>query len=311
MKNRNIVLAFYFGLALSLILIDQWTKTHVSYLNLHLGSWINFYESKNTGIALGYLKDISSFINVVGVNTLGAVLVLFYLSFFYLNGVKNIFLNIGAIFILSGIVGNWYDRFFRHYVIDFLVLNISKQTQIVFNLADVFIWIGFFIVLYRSNNFDLVYSKILSLKKNENINIKLQSKITNLLILLGLKTGFTLFVFSYSFLKVVLAFNQVNIGAELENKILNIYWLSFVSTLTVISLFYAVTARLMSKHISGQIFAFERYINQIISDDFNPQSEKANFTLRKNDELKNLEFVADRILFKLKNQSVLNQNVQK
>ena len=58
---------------------------------------------------------------------------------------KNI---LGEIFVLSGAISNIIDRFYYHGVIDFISLHWKKYYWPIFNLADLFIVLGVFLMLF-------------------------------------------------------------------------------------------------------------------------------------------------------------------
>jgi len=237
-------------LLLALFGIDQWTKNNMSIVSQFLSGWIHIQPIQNTGVVLGYLNDVSEFLNIVGVNTLGAFLILCYLMFFYLNRSGQIWVNVGTVFLFSGILGNWYDRFFKHYVLDFLVIDWFFSTPFAFNLADVFIWIGFFIILSQASGFNYFIRRSFFLGQNLMSYSKIEKRYRQVFMLLALKTGFLVFVFSYSFLKVTLSLGQFNIDRVVQNQILNFYWLGFSILFVFIFLIYWLVACSVIKNIA-------------------------------------------------------------
>ena len=249
MKNRKYILGLQFIFVLLLFGMDQWTKKNIHVLNQIFSYWISFQEVKNTGVVLGFLGQESDFLNIVGVNTLGAVLILIYALFFYYNRTNRIWIHFGVAFVFAGIFGNWFDRFTNHYVIDFLVITITANTKLVINLADIYIWLGFVMIVSQGKYFENIFSKLSFAGQKTITYMQLKNKFYNVFGVLVLKTGFIIFVFSYSFLKVVLSLNQFNLKPEIENQILDIYWWSFLSLITFIAVLYWLAAQLVVQRI--------------------------------------------------------------
>ncbi|WP_296141400.1 signal peptidase II [uncultured Anaerococcus sp.] len=100
------------------------------------GTLLNFTYLENRGAAFGILQDSRLFFIIL---TLAIVAVLVY--YFIKNYKKNpIILNIALAMIISGAIGNFYDRLFQGYVVDFIEFAFIKFP--VFNIADIFVTIG-------------------------------------------------------------------------------------------------------------------------------------------------------------------------
>ena len=100
------------------------------------GTLLNFTYLENRGAAFGILQDSRLFFIIL---TLAIVAVLVY--YFIKNYKKKpIILNIALAMIISGAIGNFYDRLFQGYVVDFIEFAFIKFP--VFNIADIFVTIG-------------------------------------------------------------------------------------------------------------------------------------------------------------------------
>lgn len=145
----------YFCLVFLLITCDFVSKVFaLKYLKN--GASINLIKNvcalgyvENTGAAFGILKNQRIFFLLV---TILAIVVIGY-YFFVLK--KDEINKIALIFIFSGTVGNFLDRIFRGYVIDFIELTFIDFP--LFNLADTFlifglIWLGFDFVFCAKQN---------------------------------------------------------------------------------------------------------------------------------------------------------------
>ncbi len=95
---------------------------------------------KNTGSAFGIFPGATKvFICLSGLAIILIIVFLFYLK------QKDYFIKFGLALILGGAIGNLVDRLAFGYVIDFLDFKIWP----VFNLADFFISIGCFSLLFK------------------------------------------------------------------------------------------------------------------------------------------------------------------
>ncbi len=134
----------YFIAGIIIIIIDQLSKLYI--IDRHITIIPNFFEfnyTENPGGAFGIgnfnLVLITSILIVVGI------------IIFLIKHHKNITNYIPFILIISGSMGNIFDRIFRGYVIDFIDVNIFNFPN--FNIADICIVIGVVIlVLFEIKN---------------------------------------------------------------------------------------------------------------------------------------------------------------
>ena len=127
-----------------LIFFDQLTK-HLAVIHLKGSSpvviWDGVFEllySENTGAAFGMLPDATWFFIAITLVILAAV------GYFYSRiACEDRFrsLRILLVFIASGAIGNFIDRFLNGYVVDFFYIRLINFP--VFNVADCYItWAG-------------------------------------------------------------------------------------------------------------------------------------------------------------------------
>lgn len=97
---------------------------------------INFTYLENRGAAFGILQDRRIFFLLI---TVGIVI---YLIYYFVKNYKNnpLILNIALSFIISGALGNFYDRAFNGYVVDFIEFAFINFP--IFNIADILVTIG-------------------------------------------------------------------------------------------------------------------------------------------------------------------------
>ncbi len=141
-----------------LLFVDQFIKILVDF-NMQFGERIevlNFLSLEklyNFGISFSVLNGSTYLIIILSIVALSYLV---YLKKDYLN---TSFINIGLLLVFIGGVGNLIDRVQNGYVIDYLKLDVLKINFPIFNLADIFVSIGFVMVIlgiikreYENNN---------------------------------------------------------------------------------------------------------------------------------------------------------------
>ena len=126
------------------LILDRLSKSYVinNFIeNPYQGKLLNFTYLENRGAAFGILQDSRLFFIIL---TLVIVAALVY--YFVKNYKKNHkILNIALAMIISGAIGNFYDRLFQGYVVDFIEFAFVKFP--VFNIADIFVTLGSFLMI--------------------------------------------------------------------------------------------------------------------------------------------------------------------
>ena len=139
---------YLFFLFLFLVFFDQLTKGLVInklelYESTNLLPFLNFTFVVNYGFAFGFLNNPSLNQLIVGVVILSIIIYFLYL----LIKTQDHLFRFSLVLILSGALGNFLDRIFRGFVIDFIDIYISDYHWPAFNLADSWITIGFMILV--------------------------------------------------------------------------------------------------------------------------------------------------------------------
>lgn len=155
---------------LILIIFDQWTKymvlLHVKPINsiplIH--DVLSFTYHENRGAVWGIMQGQIPILIISTVLILGAV---FYIFSKIPDTKKYIWLRIVSVLLVSGAIGNFIDRVFRQYVVDFIYFELINFP--IFNVADIYVCVaaGLLIlvsmIVYKDDSdFDF-----LSLKKGE------------------------------------------------------------------------------------------------------------------------------------------------
>ena len=138
-KNKTI----FFIIAILLFTIDQYSKSliNVNYINLANKDFIIFTleNVRNNGAAFNILSGNRLFLSSI------SLISSFIFIYFIFMKDTNILNKYGLSFILAGSLGNGSDRIINGEVIDFIKLKFINFP--VFNLADIFINIGIFIII--------------------------------------------------------------------------------------------------------------------------------------------------------------------
>ena len=106
--------------------------------------FLDFYLTKNTGIALSLFSSSGTFTQIFLTITIFIALVFLVYTF---DTIEDKMQKIGLTLVLSGGFGNFIERLFFGSVTDYLHLRIGTNSLFVFNLADFFITLGAIIII--------------------------------------------------------------------------------------------------------------------------------------------------------------------
>ncbi len=144
----------WFGVALVVILLDQYTKTlavsHLEYAQpVRVFWWFNLTLHHNTGAAFSFLSDAGGwqryfFSAVAGVISMALAVWLTVMP----RGQRLLALSFGLI--LGGALGNLWDRVLLGYVVDFISVHYENHYFPTFNIADSAISVGAVLMLLDS-----------------------------------------------------------------------------------------------------------------------------------------------------------------
>ena len=131
------------------LILDQLSK-NIALVNYNLlkdgiliSDYLNLVYVENRGVSFGFFSehDKSFYFGVL------SILISVYIVFLIFKSQLNIEL-IGLSLILSGALGNGFDRIYHQYVIDFIDFHIGDYHWPAFNLADSFISIGAILFIF-------------------------------------------------------------------------------------------------------------------------------------------------------------------
>jgi signal peptidase II len=145
--NNKFNLALFF-LFLTLVILDQFTKALViNFFNLYdsvaLLPMINLTFVVNYGFAFGLLNNPS--LNQILVSLVILAIIIYFL--YLLIKTQDKIFQLTLTLILAGALGNFIDRIFRGFVIDFIDIYIGKYHWPAFNIADSCITVGFVVLM--------------------------------------------------------------------------------------------------------------------------------------------------------------------
>ncbi len=135
---------------LPVFLLDRWTKSLVED-RLPYGdavpvfSWLSIVNGRNTGGLYGFMSqhDVGHLIFLIFPFAIIAGLA-YYLIFYR----PLLWTRLSLTFVLSGAIGNLYDRISRSYVVDFILVHYGRLEWPAFNVADSAITFGIGLWLY-------------------------------------------------------------------------------------------------------------------------------------------------------------------
>lgn len=157
MKSNRLLRTIIILLTLALnIGCDQVSKTIVrnkmqyydQYTFLHRHITIQRVENSGAFLSLG--DSLSGPLRVILLNIIPFIAVAFGLYFIFTKTNLNLTLLFGLILIIGGGTGNLYDRIVHGSVTDFMYINFVLFHTGVFNVADMSIMAGMFIILIHA-----------------------------------------------------------------------------------------------------------------------------------------------------------------
>ena len=112
--------------------------------NYSLSSFLNIELIWNEGIAFGLL----SFNEKYYYNSLTVIIILITLIVFFFMIKSSGYQKYGFLMVFGGSLGNIFDRLYYSSVPDFIDIHINNFHWFIFNVADIFITFGVFLLIY-------------------------------------------------------------------------------------------------------------------------------------------------------------------
>jgi len=137
----------FFGLALTVLVLDQLTKALLTStlspgeVMSVIGDYVRLIFSQNSGALFGLFRDNALLFGVVSIFVIGLIVV-------YQRQVgSSLYLSIALGLLLGGALGNVTDRLRLGYVVDFVDIGIGDLRWYTFNVADAAISISIVLLI--------------------------------------------------------------------------------------------------------------------------------------------------------------------
>ena len=142
---------FYLIIVIFIFLFDRISKIYIlnvaetyGEVNILVNSYINLILVWNSGIGFGLLSLENNLVyNLITLLIMIINLIIIYMAI-KTSDIRSYFL----IIVLGGSLGNLFDRIYYSAVPDFIDLNYNGYHWFVFNVADIFISIGIFALIF-------------------------------------------------------------------------------------------------------------------------------------------------------------------
>lgn len=277
-----------------IIAVDQFSKMLAMSLtdNIIAGPF-HLLLAFNHGFIGGLFSDLPASLRIITTTTLGSFLIAIYFAIQYLLPIQSMTFRLGLSILLGGFLGNVTDKLFHTAVIDFISIKLFDFNSPIFNVADVFQWIG---CVFLATAF-LKNEKILWPENNARkkiwINQKFQIKYLAIQSTMVVSFAAIIWSFVYSFLKVTLT-EYSRQDSKFIEQFLNTFSIGYSLVVTVFVILTLVVSRHLSHKIAGPVYAFKRFL----TDTLNGTNTKP-LKLRPGDEFKELEETSLEIIKKM------------
>tara|TARA_B100000767_G_scaffold15481_1_gene14661 strand:+ start:184 stop:684 length:501 start_codon:yes stop_codon:yes gene_type:complete len=136
---------------LVIFVIDRISKIYIlkiaeleNSVDIYLTPFLNFYLIWNKGIAFGLFSFDENYIYYLISLLIIIINIAIILMIIRSNGLK----RYSLIVVLGGSIGNLFDRIYYSAVPDFIDFHIDNFHWFIFNVADIFITLGVFCLIY-------------------------------------------------------------------------------------------------------------------------------------------------------------------
>lgn len=280
-QNR---LFLFFTPVILVFVLDLLSKSYTVSISEKISfGWINIKLMHNHGIIMGLLSEFPRVIKVTMLTSIGIMMIFLYVLGIWLLPInsKKIFVGLSAL--TGGALGNLVDRFQNGSVTDFISLKILNQATPYFNLADIFQWIAYILILIGLREDFRYYWPKNEWRNKYFLNIKFQGKISFLVGFITFSCSLTILIFSYGFLYLI--------G---DSKILQTYLLAGLFIVLFLSLVNMLLMLVWSHRIIGPLHAIMRHFDDVL------RGEEVTFKLRNNDEFHDIESKVNKISDKIR-----------
>ena len=185
----------------------------------------------------------------------------------------------------GGISGNAIDRIINGYVVDFIYFKFAKYYSPIFNIADIFQWIGLIILIYGlfKEEKSIWYENNLRNQYIIDKNFQLKSSIQYCTIYIF--SSIIIGIFCFTFIKVTIE----KYAPHLWSNFIKSFLMGYISLSAFMSIIFFVIGIVLSHRTSGPIYAFKRFLKQV------NEGQYGKLKLRDKDNHKELEHIAQKI----------------
>lgn len=259
---------------LASILMDQTSKYFAKSLpTLHY----------NQGFIMGIYADLPDSLRIVALGAFAGFIFFLYLFLMYVVPSSARLVKYGLSFLVGGIFGNVIDKIIYGRTVDFIPFQLG-DFHAVFNVADVFQWVGAAVILWMVFRRDKLIWFPDSTRQNYLINPKDQIRVALHFTSIALATSLMLGIFSFAFFRSIIV-SQYVVG---QNLMLSYFLTYLILTLLFCAMSF-ITGIIVSHRSSGPLYAFEQYLDHLMD------GRDRKLSLRDNDHYKHLEKVADKL----------------
>lgn len=240
----------------------------------------------NTGFIFGSFTELPSSLRIISLSSLGGFLFTLYLFLLRVLSTRFFWLQAALGIFCAGLFGNIIDRAYHAKTIDFIPLHLG-ELHLVFNVADVFQWIGAVLIAYRV----ITQEKLLWHPGNQRgkfiVHWRDQLFFSLKMTLTSLCCTLVLGLFCASFLRLSLEFvssEHQKIAALMQH-----FFIGYLSLGLIFSLFVFSLSLYLSHRLAGPLYAFEKYVEELL------EGSQRRFRLRDGDQAKQLVKIADEL----------------
>lgn len=280
------------------IFVDQITKSWASGLSTEQNyGFLKLILVHNHGAMLGLFSELPAVLRIVTLSTSGIFILCIYSLIQYIIPRKVLGLRLSLSILVGGILGNVLDRILYGYVIDFISVQAFGWQSPIWNVADIIQWVGYvFMVFYLVKHSEKLWPDQND-RKTFWVNRKFQIKHSVFITVAGLFLTLISMVFAYTYLKVTIE-ELVGNNPVLVEKFTKPFLITYIVLALIFSIILFTVGKLISHRIAGPLYAFERFLKDIL-DGKGLTKAGAALTLRTNDDFKHLEDLAEQVRKKM------------
>ena len=126
-----------------------WVMQHLAFFEpVRILPIFNLTLAYNTGAAFSFLHNANGWQNIF-FSSLAVIVSGIILFWLYKTPSRERWLNIALCFVLSGALGNAWDRLVYGFVVDFISFHLGAWHFAIFNIADSAICVGAFMLFWK------------------------------------------------------------------------------------------------------------------------------------------------------------------